>query len=220
MYIPKLHEETDLSVLHALVRAHPLGTWATQGDGELLVNHVPFLLDANRGPYGTLMCHVARANPVWQQYSRRVPSVVAFQGPDIYISPSWYASKQLHGKVVPTWNYAVVHAHGIPIVLEDPDQLIAHVTQLTAAHEAGRPAPWKVSDAPREFIEQMARQVVGIEIPLAQIFGKWKVSQNRSPADRQGVESNLRAQGDPRSGAMADLVAQAARTDAGQRGSS
>jgi transcriptional regulator len=209
MYIPKLHEETDLAVLQALMRAHPLGTWATQGEGELIVNHVPFLLDPTRGPYGTLLCHVARANSVWQSFSKTVPSVIVFQGPDRYISPSWYPSKQAHGKVVPTWNYAVVHAHGIPVVMETQAQLMQQITQLTATHESKQVRPWQVADAPADFVEQMSRQIVGIEIPILQIFGKWKVSQNRSESDRNGVVAALEASAAPQSQQMADLVGRA-----------
>jgi transcriptional regulator len=207
MYTPNMHEETDLTVLHELMRAHPLGTWATPGHGELSVNHLPFMLDPARGPRGTLLCHVARANTVWQSFSKTVQSVVIFQGADAYISPSWYASKSLHGKVVPTWNYAVVHAHGMPLVVEERDALLEHLTQLTALHEAQRAAPWQVSDAPPDYIEQMMKQIVGIQIPIARVFGKWKVSQNRSPADRRGVIAGLQAMSDPHAHDMADLVA-------------
>jgi transcriptional regulator len=206
MYIPKLHEETDLAVLHALMRSHPLGTWATQGEGELIVNHVPFLLDPARGPYGTLLCHVARANSVWQSFSKTVPSVIVFQGPDTYVSPSWYPSKQAHGKVVPTWNYTTVHAHGIPVLMETQAQLMQQITLLTATHEKDQIAPWQVSDAPADFVEQMSHQIVGIEIPIARIFGKWKISQNRSEADRNGVVAGLKASAAPHSHQVADLV--------------
>jgi transcriptional regulator len=213
MYLPKLHEERDPGVLHALIRAHPLGTWATQGDDGIIMNHVPFILDAARGPYGTLMCHVARANTVWKSFSRTIDSVIAFQGAEAYISPSWYASKGLHGKVVPTWNYAVVHAHGIPEVLADESRLLEHLTQLTDAHESGRPARWQIGDAPADFIRHMSQQIVGIEIPISRIVGKWKVSQNRSPEDRRGVVAGLNANGDARSREMAALVDQAMPSD-------
>jgi transcriptional regulator len=208
MYIPKLHEETDLSVLHALMRSHPLGTWVTQGDGEIIVNHVPFVLDPACGPYGLLRCHVARANSVWQLLSKTVPSVIVFHGPNAYVSPSWYPSKHNHGKVVPTWNYTVVHAHGIPMIVEDQAQLMRHLTELTASHEKNQADPWQVTDAPAEFIEQMSRRIVGIEIPILRIFGKWKVSQNRSSADRVGVVVGLRGINDEPSQEMAGLVDQ------------
>jgi transcriptional regulator len=209
MYIPKLHEESDLRVLHALMRAHPLGTWVTQGHEELIVNHVPFVLDPSSGPYGLLRCHVARANDVWQLFSKTVASLVVFHGPNAYVSPSWYPSKQAHGKVVPTWNYAVVHAHGIPTIVAEPARLLEHLTELTASQESGQAVPWRVSDAPGEFIEEMSRHIVGIEIRISRIFGKWKVSQNRSTTDRVGVVAGLRGKDDAQSQETAQLVDQA-----------
>jgi transcriptional regulator len=208
MYLPQLHEEHDLDVLHALIRAHPLGTWATLGDAGIIMNHLPLILDPQRGQYGTLMCHVSRANTVWKSFSTTVESVIAFHGAEAYISPSWYASKPLHGKVVPTWNYAVVHAHGIP-ALVDESRLLQHLARLTDEHEAGRREPWHVGDAPADFIRQMSQQIVGIEIPITRIVGKWKVSQNRSPEDRRGVVAGLEGNADARSREMAELVAQA-----------
>lgn len=206
MYLPPVHEEKDIAVLQTLIRAHPLGTWATQGESELLVNHVPFLIDSSRGEYGTLVGHVARANVVWQYFSKTVLSVVVFQGADCYITPSWYPSKHAHGKAVPTWNYAVVHAHGLPRVIDDKDWLLAHLNQLTDTHEAAHALPWKVSDAPAEFIDHMVSRVVGIEIPISKLVGKWKVSQNRPMPDRLGVVAGLLARKDPESEAMAGLV--------------
>ncbi len=208
MYVPKHHEESDISVLHALVKAHPLGTWVTYGDAELIANHIPFLLDATRGKHGTLVGHVARANPVWQSYSTTVNSVVVFQGVEMYISPSWYPSKHSHGKVVPTWNYAVVHAHGLPRLIEDPEWLLAHLNQLTAVHEAEQALPWKVSDAPRDFTDRLLQAIVGIEIPIEKLTGKWKVSQNRPEPDKLGVVAGLLARDDARSSEMAKLVNQ------------
>jgi len=208
MYLPKYHEETDALVLQSLIKAHPLGTWATQGDGELIVNHVPFLLDASRGDCGTLVGHVARANGVWQSFSKSVPSVVVFQGAESYITPSWYPSKHAHGKAVPTWNYVVVHAHGLPRVIEDSAWLLSHVSQLTDVHEAGQALPWRASDAPAEFTAHMIERIVGIEIPIAKLVGKWKVSQNRPEPDKLGVVAGLRAKDDPQSSAMAALVDQ------------
>jgi transcriptional regulator len=206
MYIPKYHEETDTAVLHALVRAHPLGAWVTQAQGELLANHIPFLLDTARGEHGTLVGHVARANPIWQTFSALVESVVIFQGAESYITPSWYPSKHAHGKAVPTWNYAVVHAHGLPRSIEDPQWLLQHVTALANTHEAGQALPWKVSDAPADYIDQMLKAIVGIEIPITRLVGKWKVSQNRPQADRLGVVAGLESRDDARSNDMAALV--------------
>ena len=206
MYVPKQHEEFDLSVLHALIKAHPLGTWVTQSDGELLANHIPFLIDPARGEHGTLVGHVARANPVWKSFSSTINSVVIFQGAESYITPSWYPSKHEHGKAVPTWNYAVVHGHGIPRAIEDCDWLLEHLTQLTNTHEAQQALPWKVSDAPQEFTERLMQAIVGIEIPIAKLVGKWKVSQNRPEPDKIGVVAGLLHRGDSQSKAMASLV--------------
>ena len=206
MYVPKHFEENDVSVLHALIKAHPLGAWVTQGDRELLANHIPFLLDPARGEHGTLIGHVARLNQVWRSFSTTSDSIVIFQGAEAYITPSWYPSKPAHGKVVPTWNYAVVHAHGLPRIIEDRDWLLEHVIQLTAAHEGAEAIPWKVSDAPADFIEGLTAAIVGVEIPLTRLVGKWKVSQNRTEADRIGVAAGLQARGGESDCSMAGLV--------------
>ena len=203
MYLPAHFEETRPEVLHRLVSEQPLATWVVQSGAGLLVNHIPFLLDAGRGPHGTLVGHVARANPVWQSLG---PSVAVFQGPQAYISPSWYPSKGAHGKVVPTWNYAVVHAHGTPRAIESRDAVLSIVTRLTQAHEGGSAVPWSVTDAPADFIDQMLKAIVGIEIPIERWVGKWKVSQNRSVPDRLGTVAGLQQRGDPESLAMAALV--------------
>ena len=191
MYLPKHFEITDPAALHDLVRRHPLATWATVVDGLPLVNHVPFWLDAARGEHGTLVGHVARANPVWRTPA---PSVLAFQAADGYVSPNGYPAKREHGKVVPTWNYAVVHAHGTPRIVDERDALLAIVTRLTTVHEAAQPRPWAVDDAPADYIEQMLRAIVGIEIPVQRWEGKFKLSQNRSAADVAGVVAGLRQQ--------------------------
>jgi transcriptional regulator len=208
MYIPAHYQETDVAVLHALIKAHPLGAWVTQAGGALVVNHIPFLIDHSRGDFGTLIGHVARPNPVWKQFSQDVPSVVIFQGPGSYISPSWYPTKRETGKAVPTWNYAVVHAHGIPALFDDRDRLLAHVTALTNTHESPFEAPWQVSDAPRDFIDSMLKGIVGIEIVVASLTGKWKVGQNRPEADRRAVADALEQKGDEASREMAALVRQ------------
>lgn len=215
MYVPKHHEETDLATLHALIRFHPLGAWVTQGDGELLANHIPFFLDAERGECGTLVGHVARANPVWESFSTTVDSVVIFQGAQTYITPSWYPSKHAHGKAVPTWNYAVVHAHGLPRVIQDREWLLRHVAQLTDTHEADQALPWKVSDAPEEFVERLLGAIVGIEIPIAKLVGKWKVSQNRPESDKLGVVAGLLARDDEPSKQMAGMVGRHVAIEAG-----
>ena len=212
-YLPKHFEETDAATIHALVRAHPLSTWVVpQTDGELLVNHIPFLLDAERGPHGTLVGHVARANPVWKALNdaAAAATVVVFQGPEAYISPSWYPSKPATGKVVPTWNYAVVHAHGTARTFDDRAQLLALVTRLTTLHEAPQVQPWQVADAPADYIDTMLGAIVGIEIPVQRWVGKWKVSQNRTPQDQLGVVAGLQAKGRAEMDAMAALVQLAA----------
>jgi transcriptional regulator len=206
MYVPKLFEERDLEVLHALIRAHSLGTWVTEAEGALAVNHIPFLLDATRGEYGTLVAHVARANDIWQSFARHLASVVIFQGPQTYITPSWYATKRATGKAVPTWNYAVVHAHGIPRAIEDRDWLLNHVTALSNFHEAGRAVPWSVADAPPDFIESLLANIVGIEIPINTLVGKWKTSQNRSLPDKHGIIAGLHERADDNAKQMAALV--------------
>lgn len=208
MYIPKHFEERDLSTLHALIQMQPLGAWVTLSGDELLVNHIPFMLDQTRGEFGTLICHVARANTVWKNFSRTLPSVFIFQGPQAYITPSWYPSKHEHGKAVPTWNYAVVHAYGLPCVMDDREWLLGHVSRLSELREATQPAPWRVEDAPPDFIDGMLKAIVGVEIPIAKIEGKWKTSQNRPAPDKRGVIAGLNANGDDDSLAMAALVTQ------------
>lgn len=208
MYVPKHFEETDTAVLHALIRAHPLGAWVTLGTDGLLANHIPFLLQPSRGEHGTLVGHVARANPVWHSFSATSDSVVIFQGAEAYITPSWYTSKHAHGKAVPTWNYAVVHAHGMPRSIEDHEWLFKHVSSLTDTHEASQAHPWKVTDAPSDFTQSLMNAIVGIEIPIARLVGKWKVSQNRPGADKLGVVAGLTGAGDSDSREMALLVEQ------------
>jgi transcriptional regulator len=196
LYVPKHYEETDLGVLHALIEGHPLGAWVAPGAPPmpLMVNHLPFLVDRGRGRFGTLVGHVARANPVWRGTAAGVASVVIFQGPEGYISPSWYASKREHGRVVPTWDYAVVHAHGIVRFVDDIAWLRDLVERLTAKHEAGRREPWQVSDAPGDYIARRLEAIVGVEMPIERLEGKWKMSQKESEADRRGVVEGLRAE--------------------------
>lgn len=209
MYLPKHLEETRLDVLHALVRKHPLGTWVSAEDEGLNVNHIPFLLDASRGDHGTIVGHVARANPVWKSTAAvTVPDVVVFRGPQAYITPSWYPSKHEHGKAVPTWNYVVVTVHGRPKFIDDKAWLISHLRELTDTHEADQAAPWKIEDAPEEFTQKLADAIIGVEIPILRIEGKWKTSQNRPESDKIGVVAGLLDKGDAEAAAMASLVRQ------------
>ena len=208
MYLPQMFEETRTEILHQLVRSHSLGTFVVQGNGELVANHMPFLLDPSHAPLGILRAHVARSNPVWRLLAASGEALVVFQGPQVYITPSWYPSKHADGKAVPTWNYAVVHAYGRPRVVEDSAWLLEHVTHLTDEHEAQAALPWKVSDAPKEYLDQMLRGIVGIEIPISRLQGKWKTSQNRKVPDRLGVVAGLSSQSSEPSRQMAELVMQ------------
>jgi transcriptional regulator len=206
MYTPKHFEERDVTVLHTLIRSHPLGAWVTQAKEGLVVNHIPFLVDSTRGEYGTIIGHVARANPIWKSLTKEMASVVIFQGPQTYITPSWYPTKHAHGKAVPTWNYAVVHVHGIPCAIEDRDWLLKHVTELSDLHELESAVPWSVSDAPPDYIDTMLKAIVGIEIPISTVLGKWKTSQNRPLPDKLGTIAGLYERGDASSKQMAELV--------------
>ena len=207
MYVPKSFEEPDIGVLHALIRSHPLGAWVASADGALVVNHIPFLVHSADGPFGKLIGHVARANPIWKSVGES-ESVAIFQGPQAYITPSWYPTKEATGKAVPTWNYAVVHAHGVPRVIDDRTWLMNHVTELSDLHESGRPSPWRVTDAPADYIDTMLKAIVGIEIPITTLVGKWKASQNRPLEDKLGTIAGLHERADDESGKMAALVRQ------------
>lgn len=209
MYIPPLHRLADNEALISLMQAHPLGAWVCLGEGGLIANHVPFLLDRSRGPHGTLIGHVSRANPVWRQLGSGVQSVVMFQGPQAYITPSWYPGKAAHGKVVPTWNYSVAHVHGVARAVDDPKWIMAMLQRLTHAQEGARPAPWQVADAPADYVAQLARGIMGIAIPITRIEGKLKASQDEDLADRHGTVRGLRSDALHGSAAMAQLVQQA-----------
>lgn len=205
MYEVAAFRETRIEVMHALIRAHPLATLVSAGGGALEANHLPLLIDPDPVPNGTLRGHVARANPLWRQPPDGEVLAV-FHGPQVYVTPSWYPSKREHGKVVPTWNYAVVHVRGPLVIRDDRDWLLDLVSRLTAGQESPMPQPWAVGDAPADYIERMLEAIVGIEIPVTRIEGKWKVSQNRSEADRTGVAAALVQSDDPRNRAMAALV--------------
>lgn len=194
----------DAAAQQALVRAQPLATLVIAHEGALHVNHIPLYLDPARGPQGTLIGHVARANALWPLLPQQ--AVAVFHGPQAYVSPSWYPSKALDGKQVPTWNYAAVHAHGMLSAFDDPERLRAVLETLTEQHEAHRPDPWRVDDAPPDYIDKLLRAIVGIELVVDRWEGLWKVSQNRIDTDRAGVVQGLRAEGVPGAQAMADLM--------------
>lgn len=191
MYLPNRFAETRLDVLHTLVGQHPLGTLVTHGADGLAADHIPFELGAptEAAPFGVLRAHVARANPLWQRSGTAVLAI--FQGPSAYISPSLFAEKAISGKVVPTWNYATVHASGTLTAIEDRDWLLALVNRLTDRYEAPRAAPWAVADAPAPYIEAMLNAIVGIEIPIARLDGKWKINQDDTTADRVQIAAEL-----------------------------
>jgi transcriptional regulator len=206
MYLPKHFEETRIDVLHGLIHEHPLGALVTLTPRGLDANHIPFEVDPAPAPLGTLRGHVARANPVWRELARDVDALVIFQGPGTYVSPAWYPTKQQTAKVVPTWNYAVVHAHGALRVIEDRAWLRDFVTALTDRHEAARPDRWRVTDAPADYIEAQLGAIVGLELTITRLVGKWKMSQNRPAQDRAGVEEALRRDGGDAGRVIAELV--------------
>jgi len=206
MYIPRHFRQQEARELHGLMRAHPLATLITHGDRGLTANHMPLLFDAAAGAHGVLRGHVARANPLWRDAGSGCPALALFHGPDAYVSPGWYPSKRDDPRVVPTWNYAVVHVHGTLSAVEDRAWLRTLVTALTAAHEASRREPWQVDDAPPEYVEQLLGAIVGLELAVTRIEGKWKLSQNRPPADRAGVAAGLRAEAGAAGTDLADRV--------------
>jgi len=203
MYLPEHFAEQRVDLLHRLISEHPVGALVVSTADGLEANHLPFELDAEPAPFGTLRGHVARANPVWHQFTRGVEALVIFHGPQAYISPSWYPSKEMTGEVVPTYNYLAVHGYGEIKIIHEREWLRALVTRLTDRFEANRAAPWRVSDAPATFIDKQLSAIVGIEIPLTKLIGKWKVSQNRPAADRAGVVAGLSERNDADSLAIA-----------------
>jgi transcriptional regulator len=203
MYLPDHFAEPCIDLLHQLIAEHPLGTLVTLTANGLEANHLPFELDAEPAPFGTLRGHVARANPVWHKFNRSVEALAIFGGPQAYISPSWYPSKDSTGEVVPTYNYLAVHGYGEMSIIYDREWLRALVTRLTDCFESGRDAPWQVSDAPQLFIERQLASIVGVEISLTKLIGKWKVSQNRPAADRAGVVAGLSERNDVYGSAIA-----------------
>jgi transcriptional regulator len=208
MYVPAHFEENRVEVLHEAIRRAGLATLVTLNAGGLVASHIPMLLDPAPAPFGTLRGHLARANPQWKDVAAATPALAIFMGPDAYISPALYPTKKQTGKVVPTWNYVAVHATGPLRFFEDADSLLKLVTALTQRHEATRREPWAVSDAPPDYIQSMLRAIVGFEIPIASLEGKWKMSQNRTAEDRTGVAEKLAADGGRGGGDVAAIVAE------------
>lgn len=210
MYEPPLHKNENLSELHALIQARVFGLLISNGAEGPIANSVPFVLDASGSRLGVLKVHIARANPQWRELQERPEALVVFQGHDHYITPSWYMTKRETGKVVPTWNYTMVQARGRAKVMDEA-WLERQVEELTRTLEGRRDQPWAVGDAPADFIRQQRRAIVGLEIEILDIKGKWKVSQNRPAADRAGVVAGLEAMGDAESRAMAGIVREKSR---------
>ena len=204
MHIQTQFRQARAQTLHELIRQNPLATFVIHSD-ELVVNHFPLVL-SHDGAKGVLRGHIPRSNSLWQALESGLEAVAIFQGPEAYISPSWYPSKHDHGKAVPTWNYVVVHAHGIAVSVQTEEWLLEHLNVLTDQLEAPQNLPWKVADAPGEFTQKMVDNIVGIEMPISSITGKWKISQNRSAADRLGVAAGLQDRGYSDDLAMSALV--------------
>lgn len=195
MYLPAHFAETRPEVLHRLIVDHPFGSLVSTGDGGLDAEHIPFELDPGAGELGTLRAHVARANPVWTDERRHAEVLVVFRAADGYVSPSWYPSKQETHRHAPTWNYRVVHAHG-PLLVRDDERFVRGLlARLTRTHEAGQPRPWRMGDAPPDYLEAMIQAVIGIEIPITRLVGKFKLGQNREARDRIGAAKALEAAG-------------------------
>jgi len=205
MYQPDHFRIDDLPPMHALMRARPFAAFISAGSAGLFATHLPTVLKSD-DPYGVIECHFARANPRWKDFAQSSEALMIFQGPEGYITPNWYPSKTEHGKVVPTWNYAVVHAYGRPEVIEDPLWLRRHVAELTAQQEEGEARPWALSDAPDAFVEAMLRSIVGCRFVITRLEGKWKMSQNRGTKDREGVGRGLRKRGEGDDLEMAEIV--------------
>jgi transcriptional regulator len=206
MYTPSNFAINDLNELHQHILGTRLGVLVTHGEQGLQASHLPLLLNTDHGPNGTLYGHLARANPQWRELQNGAEALVIFAGADAYVSPGFYPSKAEHGKVVPTWNYVAVHAYGTGEVFTDTDRLRDLVSALTERHEAGRAQPWKVADAPADYIDGMLKAIVGFALPIQRLEGKRKLSQNRSAADIAGVRKGLTASPDVHDQALAHLM--------------
>lgn len=206
MYIPKHFAEPRVDVLHQLMSARPLATLVTLSSSGINANHIPLHLSVQPSPFGTLRGHVARANSMWKDVAKDVEALAIFHGPDAYVTPSWYPTKAETGKVVPTWNYAVAHAYGALRVIDDAAWLRAHLEMLTAHNEALFPEPWRIADAPSDFMEKLIGAVVGIEIVITRLSGKWKTSQNQPAENQAGVVRGLYESGEVGAAEMATLI--------------
>lgn len=207
MYTPKHFAENNVAAMHELINKNPLATLVTLTANGLTANHIPLLLSGENTEFGVLQGHVARANQIWRDFLPEIETLAVFQSVEAYIAPGWYATKQETGKVVPTWNYAVVHAHGKLRVVDDAKWLRRQIENLTALQESESPEAWRVSDAPAEFVEKLLGAIVGVEIVITKLEGKSKVSQNQSAADQTNVVKGLRERRAAHDWAMAELIA-------------
>jgi transcriptional regulator len=207
MYVPGYFRVEDTTELHAMMRARPFAILVTLGSEGLTATHLPTILKVDdAGPLGRIECHLARPNPQWQTFAPDMDALMIFQGPEAYIRPSWYPSKAEHGKVVPTWNYAAVHAYGRLQTVEDKDWLLAHVSQLSDQQEAPYEAPWSTTDAPANFLDMLSRGIVGLQFTIRRIEGKLKMSQNRGAPDREGVVRGLEQRASGEDAVIASLI--------------
>ena len=206
MYRPDHFRVDDHKEMHVLMRNRPFASLVSAGAKGLFASHLPTVLK-DEGPHGVIECHLARANPHWRDLAEATEALMIFHGPEAYVTPNWYPSKAQHGNVVPTWNFAAVHAYGRPEVMQERDWLLRHVTELTAQQESAEPRPWLPSDAPAAFIDVMLRGIVGFRFPIARLEGKWKMSQNREMQDRVAVVTGLRGRGEGDDLAVAEEVA-------------
>ncbi|HNQ99741.1 MAG TPA: FMN-binding negative transcriptional regulator, partial [Trueperaceae bacterium] len=195
MYVPPHNREERPEVMHQLIRTRPLGLLISVGNNGPVANPIPFVLHAEGASLGTLECHLARANPQWRDLQTATDCLIAFQGPQAYVTPSWYPAKREHGKVVPTWNYVIVQVRGRPTIIEDHVWLRRHLEELVDQNEEPFDEPWRMTDAPEEYLAAQMKGIVGLSIEVTELVGKWKLSQNRSVADQQGTALGLLARG-------------------------
>jgi transcriptional regulator len=211
MYVQKIFEETRTSVLRDLMLSYSLGSLVLTTPDGMEANSLPIEIDTSAGDFGTLRCHFGRTNPAWQSFIDGTEAMVMFNGPNAYISPRWYVAGQKSKKVLPSWNFAVVHAYGTPRIVDDRTWLLRHLAALAAQNESGMPLPWSLAEAPPEFVGQSAEHLIGMEIPVSRLVGKWFVSQQRTPADRESLMSALRGRPNDIAAATADLIRQVDR---------
>jgi len=212
MYQPDHFRVEDVPQMHTLMRARPFAVLVSGGSTGLYASHLPTVLKDD-GPFGVIECHLARPNAHWREVAEAKEALMIFQGPQSYITPNWYPSKALHGKVVPTWNFAVVHAYGRPEMMKEADWLLRHVSELTAQHESNEAKPWSLSDAPDTYTQVMLRGIVGFRFAVTRLEGKWKMSQNRDIQDQVGVVKGLRNRGDGDDLEIAKIISRQTRTD-------